>query len=121
MVPAGRVPEWGDPVGDQPAYPDRYGRGRRAGRPADRSEPGPAPLRARRPRRRFRLPFKRLIVAVVLVLLLLSAAGRISNALRHETHTLWANAWKSAQHTVEQQVTHRVRDGFDKITGHSGG
>ncbi|MGF7234478.1 MAG: protein kinase domain-containing protein [Frankia sp.] len=116
MVPAGRASEWGDPA-DEGAYPEPYGRARRAARPA----PEPPPARARRPRRRFRLPFKRLIITAIIVLLLLSAAGRISAALKHETNKLWRDAWNSAQHTVEQQVSRHLKDGYHKITDQFGG
>lgn len=91
----------------------RYGPAGYAPRPRPaRPEPEPPAPRARRPRRRFRLPFKRLIVMIILVLLLMSSAGRIRGALRNETNRLWEMAWTSIRGNVQHQIVDRVTREF---------
>jgi eukaryotic-like serine/threonine-protein kinase len=129
MVPAGRVrereiPERGgrgrdgrgrevrgrDAAAERPYGPAGYAPRPRPARP----EPEPPAPRTRRPRRRFRLPFKRLIVMIILVLLLMSMAGRIRGALRNETNRLWESAWTSIRGNVQHQIVDRVTREFHK-------
>ncbi|MCM3925761.1 serine/threonine protein kinase, partial [Frankia sp. AiPs1] len=92
-------------------------------RPRDRAPEPHDPPAPRRPRRRFRLriPFKRTILFVLVVLLLLSAADQIASMVDEQRSRLWDKAATSVRSGVGDQVDSLWNQAKDTFGGSSGG
>ncbi|EFC85575.1 serine/threonine protein kinase [Parafrankia sp. EUN1f] len=86
--------------------------------PAPPPAPEPAPYREpRRPRRRWRLriPFKRTIIFVLMVLLLLSAADQIATMVDDKRQQIWDKIVTSVRDTVDDEIIDRFRGKSDDL------
>ncbi|MCK9899461.1 serine/threonine protein kinase [Parafrankia colletiae] len=113
--PAPAAPYYGDPR----QRPQGGERRPAAPPPAPPAPPTPAPYRPERrprPRRRWRLriPFKRTIIFVLLVLFLLSAADQIATMVDEQRQQIWNRIVTSVQDSVDNQVD-RLRGGADDL------
>ncbi|ONH59561.1 serine/threonine protein kinase [Frankia sp. CcI49] len=89
------------------AHRPPYGDAHRPAPPAPPPAPEPAPYREpRRPRRRWRLriPFKRTIIFVLMVLLLLSAADQIATMVDNKRQQIWDRTVTSVHDWVDDQI-----------------
>jgi len=114
-APAPRRPAVREPAPYRPPYQPPPAAARPAP-PASPAPPAPAP-RAERPARRrrrvrLRIPFKKTILFVLIVLVLLSAADQIASAIDKKRQALWDRA----VNRVEQQIDEwrgQAKDGVD--------
>nr|WP_241832239.1 serine/threonine-protein kinase [Pseudofrankia sp. EUN1h] len=101
-----RRPAAREPAPYRPPYQQAPPAPARPAPPAPPPAPAPAPTpRRERPARRrrgfrLRIPFKKTIIFVIIVLLLLSAADQIASAIDKQRQALWDRA----VHRVEQQI-----------------
>ena len=131
-APAARRAPAREPVPYRPPYEPPA-----PARPAPPAPPPPAPAarRERPPRRRrgfrLRIPFKRTIIFVVIVLLLLSAADQIASALDRKRQAVWNQVTDRVERQIDDwrgkatadlpgqlnQLPGQVRDRFEDNSG----
>jgi predicted Ser/Thr protein kinase len=129
--PAQQRPARWDPAADRPP-PASYRPAPAPYRPAPPATPVARPAepaaryeRPRRRRRRLRIPFKRTIIFVLMVFLLLSAADRIASAVDHQRQALWDRAVTAVEDQISQwrgQATSQIGDRLgDRTSGSATG
>ncbi|WP_241834833.1 serine/threonine-protein kinase [Pseudofrankia asymbiotica] len=110
-APPARRPAAREPAPYRPPYQPPAPAPARPAPPAPPPAPAPVQRRERAPRRRrgfrLRIPFKKTILFVLIVLLLLSAADRIASAIDKQRQAVW------------DRVVNRVEQQFDEWRGNA--